>query len=78
MEELALGNLKWILSGLCMLAVAMYRLAKVEKRLEKTLDEAREDRKGIYKELHTNHTELVELRGQLKGGGYINGHSADR
>ena len=78
MEELLLENLKWLVGGLCMLAVAMYRLAQVEKRLEKSLEEAREDRRGIYKELNANKTEMAELRGQLKGGGYINGRSPER
>ena len=78
MEELlAAENLKWLLGGLCMLAVALYRLARVEKRLEKSLDEAREDRRGIYKELNSSRTEMAELRGQLRGGGYINGHPGD-
>ena len=78
MEEMVLDNLKWVLTAVCMLAVALYRLAQVEKRLEKALNEAREDRRGIYKELSTNREELVELRGELRGGGYVNGNAAQR
>ena len=43
------------------------------RKWEAKESEAKEDRRRLHEEINKNHGEFVELRGELRGSGHING-----
>ena len=54
-------------------ATALWRIATLEKRMEKQAENAREDRRRIYAKQESQALEMAELKGELRGRGIING-----
>ena len=54
-------------------ATALWRIASLEKRMEKQSENARADRRRIYEKQETQALEIAELKGELRGRGVING-----
>ena len=52
---------------------AMWRIAALEKRMEKQSENARQDRRRIYEKQEAQALEIAELKGELRGRGVING-----
>ena len=52
---------------------ALWRIASLEKRMEKQSENAREDRRRIYEKQTEQALEMARLQGELRGRGVING-----
>ena len=52
---------------------ALWRIASLEKRMEKQSENAREDRRRIYEKQEAQALEMARLQGELRGRGVING-----
>ena len=52
---------------------ALWRIASLEKRMEKQSENAREDRRRIYEKQEEQALDLARLQGELRGRGVING-----
>ena len=52
---------------------ALWRIASLEKRMEKQSENAREDRRRIYEKQEEQALDLARLEGELRGRGVING-----
>ena len=52
---------------------ALWRIASLEKRMEKQSENAREDRRRIYEKQEAQALEMAALQGELRGRGVING-----
>ena len=52
---------------------ALWRIASLEKRMEKQSENAREDRRRIYEQQTVQALEMAALQGELRGRGVING-----
>ena len=52
---------------------ALWRIAVLEKRMDQSSKEAREDRRRIYEKQTEQALEMAALQGELRGRGVING-----
>ena len=52
---------------------ALWRIAVLEKRMDQSTKEAREDRRRIYEKQTEQALEMARLQGELRGRGVING-----
>ena len=62
-------------------SLAMWRISRLEKRMDESSKDAREDRRRIYdkldnerKEREDDRRDFDRLAGELRGKGYINGN----
>ena len=52
---------------------ALWRINVLEKRMDKNVSEAREDRRRMYEQMGEQALEIAGLKGQLRGAGLIDG-----
>ena len=66
-------NLIFIIGFIGAAATALWRIQALEKRMEKQAENAREDRRRIYRKQEDQELKLAALEGELRGRGVING-----